>query len=94
MAEYACVPAVRVFAIPDSMSFEDAAALPVNYITAFQILFDIGHLSEGESVLVQMAGGGVVGVLNAKRGGGGGTPLIFIILDHAYSIFCQSNFGS
>ncbi|CAB4023799.1 synaptic vesicle membrane VAT-1 homolog, partial [Paramuricea clavata] len=59
MAEYVCAAVVRVYAIPDSMSFEDAAALPVNYITAYQILFDMGHLSEGESVLVQMAGGGV-----------------------------------
>ena len=63
MAEYVCVSAEAVFAIPDSMSFEHAAALPVNYITAYQILFDVGHLSEGESVLVQMAGGGVVGIL-------------------------------
>ena len=62
MAEYVCVPVVGVCAIPDSMSFEDAAALPLNYVTAYQILFDIGHLSEGESVLVQMAGGGVVGI--------------------------------
>ena len=59
MAEYVCVPIVGVCAIPDSMSFEDAAALPLNYVTAYQILFDVGHLSEGESVLVQMAGGGV-----------------------------------
>ncbi|XP_028392255.1 synaptic vesicle membrane protein VAT-1 homolog [Dendronephthya gigantea] len=59
MAEYVCVPVVGVFVIPDSMSFEDAAALPLNYLTAYQILFDLGHLSEGESVLVQMAGGGV-----------------------------------
>ncbi|XP_046842607.1 synaptic vesicle membrane protein VAT-1 homolog isoform X2 [Xenia sp. Carnegie-2017] len=59
MAEYACVESAKVFSIPDSMSFEDAAALPINYITAYQILFDVGHLSEGESVLIQMAGGGV-----------------------------------
>ena len=63
MAEYVCSAVDRVCAIPDSMSFEDAAALPLNYITAYQILFDMGHLSEGESVLVQMAGGGVVGRL-------------------------------
>ena len=63
MAEYVCVSAEVVFAIPDSMSFEDAAALPLNYLTAYQILFDVGHLSEGESVLIQMAGGGVVGIL-------------------------------
>ena len=63
MAEYVCVKAELARTIPDCMSFEHAAALPVNYVTAYHILFDIGHLSEGESVLVQMAGGGVVGIL-------------------------------
>ena len=69
MADYVCVPIIGVCAIPDSMSFEDAAALPLNYVTAYQILFDIGHLSEGESVLVQMAGGGVVSVQLTMVGG-------------------------
>ena len=64
MAEYVCVPVIKVFAIPDSMSFEDAAALPLNYVTAYQILFDVGHLKEGDSVLVHMAGGGVVSIAN------------------------------
>lgn len=68
MAEYICQPVVNVFAIPDSMSFEDAAALPLNYATAYHILFDMGHLSEGESVLVQMAGGGVVCIFCGKDG--------------------------
>ena len=62
MAEYVCAPTGKVFAIPDSMSFEDAAALPLNYLTAYQILFDVGHLKEGDSVLVHMAGGGVVSI--------------------------------
>ena len=63
MAEYVSVSTVKVFAIPDSMTFEDAAAIPLNYVTAYQILFDVGHLKEGESVLVHMAGGGVVSIL-------------------------------
>jgi NADPH:quinone reductase-like Zn-dependent oxidoreductase len=49
----------RVFAIPDSMSFEDAAALPVNYVTAYHMLFQLARLRPGESVLVHMAAGGV-----------------------------------
>ena len=34
-----CVPATQVAKIPDAMSFDEAAALPVNYLTAYQMLF-------------------------------------------------------
>ena len=60
MAEYVIVPMNRFFVIPDSMSFEDAAAIPLNYVTAHQMLFELGDLKEGKSVLIHMAGGGVV----------------------------------
>jgi synaptic vesicle membrane protein VAT-1 len=49
----------RVFPIPDGMSFADAAALPVNYVTAYHMLFQLARLRPGESVLVHMAAGGV-----------------------------------
>ncbi|XP_062500697.1 synaptic vesicle membrane protein VAT-1 homolog [Corticium candelabrum] len=49
----------HVFPIPDSMSFEEAAAIPVNYITAYMMLFDVAHLSPGKKILVHMAAGGV-----------------------------------
>ncbi len=42
------------------MSFEEAAALPVNYVTAHNILFDFGNLRKGKSVLVHMAAGKIV----------------------------------
>src|SRR5262245_16003639 len=38
-AEYVCVPAQQVMAMPDGASFEDAAALPVVYLTAYHMLF-------------------------------------------------------
>ena len=41
------------------MSFEAAAALPVTYLTAYHMLFFAANLRAGESVLVQMAAGGV-----------------------------------
>jgi NADPH:quinone reductase-like Zn-dependent oxidoreductase len=41
------------------MTFEEAAALPVNYLTAYHMLFHVGALRAGESVLVHMAAGGV-----------------------------------
>ena len=54
-----CVPENQVFAIPDSLDFERAAAIPVNYLTAYQLLFVMGGLKKGESVLIHNAGGGV-----------------------------------
>jgi NADPH:quinone reductase-like Zn-dependent oxidoreductase len=53
------VPATFVFHTPPQMSDVDAAAIPVNYLTAFVALETIAHLSTGETVLVHGAGGGV-----------------------------------
>lgn len=58
-AELVCVPALQVVAMPDAMTFEEGAALPVNYITAYHMLFRVGSLRAGESVLIHMAAGGV-----------------------------------
>jgi NADPH:quinone reductase-like Zn-dependent oxidoreductase len=55
--EFAEVPAQNCFVIPDSMSFEHAAALLMNYVTAYHMLFDFGNLRPGCSVLVHMAAG-------------------------------------
>ncbi|GAA1916057.1 zinc-binding alcohol dehydrogenase family protein [Nocardioides marmoribigeumensis] len=58
-AELASVTARKVWALPDTVSFEDAAALPVEFGTASDCLFEFGHLSPGETVLVQAGSGGV-----------------------------------
>ncbi|MCO4772897.1 MAG: zinc-binding dehydrogenase [Deltaproteobacteria bacterium] len=54
-----CVPTSSALAIPDGLSFEDAAAIPVNYLTAHHMLFQVGTVHPGSSVLVHMAAGGV-----------------------------------
>ncbi len=58
-ADTVCVPAAQALAMPESMSFEHAAALPVNYVTAYHMLFRVARVRPGESVLVHMAAGGV-----------------------------------
>jgi NADPH:quinone reductase-like Zn-dependent oxidoreductase/SAM-dependent methyltransferase len=45
--------------IPDDMTFEVGASLPVVYCTAFYSLFHVANLREGESVLVHAASGGL-----------------------------------
>ncbi|WP_406725444.1 SDR family NAD(P)-dependent oxidoreductase [Streptomyces sp. GD-15H] len=55
-----CIADARTVAhIPDSWSFEQAAAVPVAFVTAYYGLVDIGGLCAGESVLVHAAAGGV-----------------------------------
>lgn len=57
--EYVMVPKSQVFKMPDEMSYEDAAGLLVNYLTAYQVLFRLANVREGDKVLIHMAAGGV-----------------------------------
>jgi len=58
-ADVVCVPSGQVLPIPDAMSFEEAAAIPVAYLTAYHLLFRAAVVRPGERVLVHMAAGGV-----------------------------------
>ncbi|MDQ6662515.1 MAG: NADPH:quinone oxidoreductase family protein, partial [Chloroflexota bacterium] len=58
-AEYALAPAASVIPIPDNLDFARAAALPVQGITAYQLLRESANLQPGESVLIHAAAGGV-----------------------------------
>ena len=52
-------PEKQAFTKPASLSHEQAAAIPVNYLTAWQLLVVMGALKPEETVLVHNAGGGV-----------------------------------
>lgn len=58
-ADVVCVPEVRAFARPEGMEAAVGAALPVNYLTAYQLIEVMGGLRPGETMLVHSAGGGV-----------------------------------
>jgi NADPH:quinone reductase-like Zn-dependent oxidoreductase len=53
------VPEKQAFEKPGALSHEQAAAIPVNYLTAWQLLVVMGSLKAGETVLIHNAGGGV-----------------------------------
>ncbi|XP_069490297.1 synaptic vesicle membrane protein VAT-1 homolog [Ambystoma mexicanum] len=57
--ELVTVQASHTFIMPEEMSFEEAAAFLVNYITAYMIIFDFGNLRPNQNILVHMAAGGV-----------------------------------
>jgi synaptic vesicle membrane protein VAT-1 len=58
-AEQVVVGVNQVFEKPASLSFEQAAAIPVNYLTAYQLLLVMGGLKSHETILIHNAGGGV-----------------------------------
>uniref|UniRef100_A0A673AS89 Synaptic vesicle membrane protein VAT-1 homolog n=1 Tax=Sphaeramia orbicularis TaxID=375764 RepID=A0A673AS89_9TELE len=57
--EVVVVRTERAFIMPDQMSFEEGAALPINYLTAYMMLFEMANVRPGKSVLIHMAAGGV-----------------------------------
>jgi NADPH:quinone reductase-like Zn-dependent oxidoreductase len=58
-AEYACTAETTVYPIPEGVSFEQAACLPIAGLTAFQSLRDHGRMVAGQKVLINGASGGV-----------------------------------
>lgn len=58
-ADTVCVDATHAFLLPDRMSFDEAAALPVTYLTAYHMLFNVFRLRAGDRVLIHQAAGGV-----------------------------------
>lgn len=58
-AELVAIPAVQVRKIRDDLSFDEAAALPVNGLTAYHMLFWVAAIQPGMTVLLHTAAGGV-----------------------------------
>ena len=58
-AELVSVPAVNCLAYPDRLPWEQAAAVPLVFLTAWHMLVERAGVRPGESVLVHAAGSGV-----------------------------------
>jgi NADPH:quinone reductase-like Zn-dependent oxidoreductase len=58
-AEFVCAPASAVAIMPKSVTFEQAAAVPIGGLTALQALRDKAKLQSGQKVLINGASGGV-----------------------------------
>ena len=53
------VAQAQAVALPESLTYEQGAAIPVNYLTAYQMLIQMGSVKRGERVLIHSAAGGV-----------------------------------
>jgi NADPH:quinone reductase-like Zn-dependent oxidoreductase len=58
-AEYACAAAKQVVPKPPSLTFEEAAAIPIAATTALRAIRDVGQVQSGHRVLINGAAGGV-----------------------------------
>src|SRR5215831_10274547 len=58
-AEWVTVPAKLAFRMPAGMPFDDAAAIPVNYLTAYHSIVTMGNMLPGDRILIHGAAGGV-----------------------------------
>jgi NADPH:quinone reductase len=77
-ADVVALDAESVFPLPDAMSFEQGAALPMNYLTAQFALATRAALQEGETVLVHGAAGGV-GTATVQVAKGYGARVIAVV---------------
>jgi NADPH:quinone reductase len=76
-AELVANPAGSTFPLPDALTFDEGAALPMNYLTAQFALAERGGLRSGETVLVHGASGGVgTATLQVARGYGARTVAV------------------
>jgi NADPH2:quinone reductase len=58
-AERTCIAAEEAIPLPSNLSFEEGAAIPIPFYTAYQALHNKAGLKPGETVLVSAGGGGV-----------------------------------
>jgi NADPH2:quinone reductase len=88
-AEQVANPAIFTFALPDALSYDEGAALPMNYLTALFALEERGGLREGETVLVHGAAGGV-GTASLQVAKGLGARTIAVVSTEEKAAFARA----
>ncbi|MEN0135335.1 MAG: NADPH:quinone oxidoreductase family protein [Rhodococcus sp. (in: high G+C Gram-positive bacteria)] len=81
-AERVSVTEDRLYPLPDDMGFVEAAAIPMNYLTAHFALVTRGNLTKGDWVMVLGASGGV-GLASIQVAAGLGAQVVAVVSDDA-----------
>lgn len=77
-AEYTVIPAEMAIPIPEKLSFEEAAAIPEVFLTAYQTLFWHGKLERGQVVLIHAGASGVGTAAIQLANHIGATPIVTV----------------
>ncbi|KAI8097176.1 uncharacterized protein BX664DRAFT_325717 [Halteromyces radiatus] len=89
-AEYAVMEEKLVIPKPDEITFEQAAAIPETWFTAYQALFLVSELKKGEDVLIH-AGASGVGIAAIQLAKEAGAHHIFVTVGSDEKVkFCES----
>jgi len=88
-AELVVAPPMSVFALPDELSFDQGAAIPMNYLTAHFALVERGGLRDGETVVVHGAAGGV-GTATLQVAHGFGARTIAVVSTEEKAAFARA----
>lgn len=86
------VSAERTHAIPDSMSFEDAATIPLVYLTSIYSLFNVANLRKHQSVLIHSAAGGL-GIACVQLARYIGAEIYVTVSTEEKRMFLAENYG-
>ncbi|EOD48494.1 putative polyketide synthase protein [Neofusicoccum parvum UCRNP2] len=85
-------PVKRVVPIPEAMTYEEAATMPVVFATSVYSIFDIGALKKGQSILIHSAAGGV-GIACIQLAKYIGAEIYVTVGSEAKRQFLQEKFG-
>ncbi|KAI9354244.1 hypothetical protein BD770DRAFT_136470 [Pilaira anomala] len=89
-AEYAVIESALTMHKPENLSFEEAAAIPETWFTAYQALFFVGDLKKGQDILIH-AGASGVGIAAIQLAKEAGANRIFVTVGSDEKVkFCES----
>ncbi|KAG0750296.1 hypothetical protein G6F16_001932 [Rhizopus arrhizus] len=89
-AEYAVIHESLAMHKPEKLSFEEAAAIPETWFTAYQALFFVGQLQKGEDVLIH-AGASGVGIAAIQLAKDAGAKNVYVTVGSDEKVkFCES----
>ena len=88
LVEKIAVPAASLYPLPDGRSFEEGASLILTYGTTIHALLDRGHLTEGQTMLVLGAAGGV-GLAAIELGKAFGARVVAAVSSEEKAVACR-----
>src|SRR6266496_3234503 len=88
-AEYCLAPAAQLIPLPDSVSFIEGAAFPIQVLTAYHLLYTADTTGPGRTVLIHSAAGGV-GLAAVQLAKAAGSCVFATVLSYSNARLCNA----